>query len=67
MNLVVNEGRLDRAVRGAGAAVALVSVVACPSKVGKCMSLALAALLGVTAATGSCPVYSALGVNTLDK
>ncbi len=67
MNLVVNEGRLDRAVRGAGAAVALVSIFACPSRMGKCLSVALAAFLGVTAASGSCPVYSALDVNTLDK
>ena len=66
MNLSVNEGRVDRALRGVGAVVAFVSVFACPSRAGKCMSVALAAFLGVTAATGSCPVYGALGVDTLE-
>ena len=67
MNLAVNEGRVDRTLRGTGAVVALVSIVACPNRVGKVISAALAAFLGVTAVTGSCPCYRLLGVNTLDK
>ena len=65
MKITVNEGSIDRALRGAGAVTALVSVFACPSGLGKVLSLGLAGFLGVTAATGHCPAYRALGVSTV--
>lgn len=61
----MNEGSIDRTVRAAGAVVAFVSVFACPSTLGKVVSLGLAGFLGTTAVTGKCPVYDALGIDSL--
>ena len=63
----MNESSIDRVGRAVGAVVATVSVVACPSGLGKVMSLGLAAFLGTTALTGTCPVYRALGLRTAGK
>ena len=60
----MNESSLDRSARAIGAAVAAISVLACPSKLGKLLSLGLAGFLGTTAVTGTCPVYKRLGIST---
>lgn len=63
----VNMGTKDRVVRAFIAGMAVVGIKACPSKVGKFGSLLIAALMGGTAAVGSCPAYDVVGIDTLDK
>jgi hypothetical protein len=60
-----NEANADRLVRGVGAVVALVValVVGFPSVVAWVL-LAVAVILGVTAAVGFCPLYRLFGINT---
>lgn len=62
-----NMGTNDRIIRAAIAGAALVGIKSCPSKVGKVGSLLIAALMGGTAAAGTCPAYQLFGVDTLGK
>ncbi len=60
-----NEGTADRAIRLAAAVIA--AVVALAAGGGTALGvvlLVIAAVLLVTAATGFCPLYRVLGVNT---
>jgi Protein of unknown function (DUF2892) len=60
-----NEGTMDRALRGAAAVVAVVvSIAVGPGSVAGIILLAVAAVMGVTALSGFCPVYRLLGVST---
>lgn len=60
-----NEGTPDRLLRG-GAALALAAMVAAvPMAPGLYYSLiGVAAILGLTALVGFCPLYALLGINT---
>lgn len=59
-----NEGTVDRAARGLFAVLfAVLGLTTARTAKGK-VFLGLAALLGVTAATGTCPAYLATGVDT---
>lgn len=62
----MNESSLDRSARAVGAVIATMSIAACPSKLGKLVSLGLAGFLGATALTGTCPVYKRLGISTAE-
>lgn len=67
MEFTRNEGDLDRAGRGV---LALIFGVWGLSKLPKgrgFLCLALAALFGVTAATGSCPAYQVAGIDTRES
>lgn len=61
-----NEAPLDRALRGGAAFIAANIAVNLPEskKPVKIALLVLAGVLGVTAATGFCPIYGALGLST---
>ena len=63
--MIVNESRIDRALRGAGAAASLIVAfsVGATSPAGIAL-LVLAALLTGTAGTGFCPVYWIFGFRT---
>ena len=64
MEPIQNEGSLDRAARGLFALVFLtLGIAKSRSLVGK-LFIGLGILLGVTAATGTCPAYLATGVDT---
>ena len=64
MEPIQNEGSLDRAARGLFALVFLtLGIAKSRSLVGK-LFIGLGILLGVTAATGTCPAYQATGVDT---
>ena len=64
MEPIQNEGSLDRAARGLFALVFLtLGIAKSRSLVGK-LFIGLGILLGVTAATGTCPAYLATGVAT---
>lgn len=62
---VVNEGTVDRVIRGSLAA-ALVAVGLRQRGVVRVISLGVAGALAVTAATGYCWCYEQLGVSTAD-
>lgn len=61
-----NEAPRDRALRGGAAFLAANVAVNLPDskKPLKVALLALATILGVTAATGFCPIYHLLGIST---
>jgi len=62
-----NMGNVDRAVRGLLAVTAGALGTANKDKpIGK-VFLGLAGLLGVTSATGYCPAYGPMGIDTRDK
>ena len=64
MEPIQNEGSLDRAARGLFALVFLtLGIAKSRSLVGK-LFIGLGILLGVTAATGTCPAYLTTGVDT---
>lgn len=60
-----NEANADRIARGVGAVIALVValLVGFPSVVAWVL-LAVAVILGVTAAVGFCPLYRLFGIST---
>lgn len=62
----INMGMTDRKIRGFVVAPALVilSAVAGFGSVGGIIALILAAVMGGTAAVGSCPLYLPLHINT---
>jgi hypothetical protein len=60
-----NEGNIDRIVRVVVAVAALVGAAAVGlGTVGGIILLAVAAIMGVTAAIGFCPIYRVIGVST---
>ncbi len=66
MDLKQNVGTVDRAARGVFAVVFLVlGAFKAQSLLGKVL-LGLGALLGATAAVGTCPAYLAADVDTLE-
>lgn len=62
----INESGVDRGIRAALAlaAVILAFTVTKPSSVVGIIVLVVAAVLGVTAAVGFCPLYRVLGLST---
>lgn len=62
----INESGVDRGIRAALAlaAVILAFTVTKPSSVVGIIVLVVAAILGVTAAVGFCPLYRVLGLST---
>lgn len=60
-----NEGNIDRIVRLVVAAAAIAGAAALgPGTVGGIVLLAVAAIMVVTAATGFCPLYRLIGIDT---
>jgi hypothetical protein len=60
-----NEGNIDRIVRVVVAVAALIGAAAVGlGTVGGIILLAVAAIMGVTAAIGFCPIYRVIGVST---
>lgn len=59
-----NEGSLDRAARGVFAVLFAVLGLTSRGAARRSVFLGLAGLLGVTAATGTCPAYLVAGVDT---
>ena len=63
--MIVNEGRADRAVRGAAAAASLIAAFAAGASTPAGIALVLVAvIMSGTAATGSCPAYRIAGLRT---
>lgn len=62
----INESGVDRGIRAALALVAVILAftVTKPSSVVGIIVLVVAAILGVTAAVGFCPLYRVLGLST---
>ena len=65
----VNESKVDRFVRGGIAigAAGLALGVASPMSAAQIGLFALAAIMAGTAAVGTCPIYSAVGISTCKK
>ncbi|MFV0428686.1 MAG: DUF2892 domain-containing protein [Arachnia sp.] len=66
MDLQPNEGTRDRKLRAVASILLAVAGATSERKGRKKLLLGLAALTGITAVTGYCPVYAAAGTNTLD-
>ena len=64
MEPIQNEVSLDRAARGLFALVFLTLGIAKSRSLAGKLFIGLGILLGVTAATGTCPAYQATGVDT---
>ena len=65
MQLNPNVGTIDRFVRiAAAAALVVFAIVASPGTLVLWISLVVAAILGVTAIAGFCPLYAVLRLST---
>ncbi len=61
----VNESTLDRIIRGIAAVLAVIAAIAVgPTTAFGIILFVLAAILGLTAVVGFCPIYRLLGMST---
>ena len=67
MEPIQNEGSLDRAARGLFALVFLTLGIAKSRSLAGKLFIGLGILLGVTAATGTCPAYLVAGIDTRES
>jgi hypothetical protein len=62
-----NEGKTDRMIRGAVAVVGVVVAIATGFNALGIVALVVGAIMGITAATGFCPIYRVLNVSTCQR
>ncbi len=62
-----NEGKTDRMIRGVVAIAGIVIAIATGFNALGIVALVIGVIMGVTAATGFCPIYRVLNVDTCKR